>query len=57
LAALKANQRSIMTPIDQADIKNMMMTTALAAKPIWFHIETKSKPTSLCKSRNPQTEN
>ncbi|MEZ5363989.1 MAG: hypothetical protein R2748_17030 [Bryobacterales bacterium] len=42
-----------MTPMDHADIKNMMMTTARAAKPIWFHIETMSNPTSCCSSKKP----
>src|SRR5882762_10500102 len=46
-AALKAIQRSIMTPIDQPDMMNRMMTTAFARSPICFQSEIGSQPTEL----------
>ena len=38
-AALKAMNRSIITPIDHADMMNMTMTTDLPSTVIWFHID------------------
>jgi hypothetical protein len=42
-----------MTPMDQADMTARSTTTALAEKPIWFHIERRSNPTS-CRSIIPR---
>src|SRR5208282_4653406 len=51
-AALKAIQRSIITPIDHPDMMNRMMTTAFARIPICFQSEIGSQPTELsCKSQ------
>src|SRR5438876_568883 len=47
-AALKAMARSIITPIDQPDMMNRMMTTAFAGIPIWCHSEIGSQPTAAC---------
>src|SRR5438477_11635755 len=44
-AALKAIQRSIITPMDQPDMMNRMMTTILAAQFIWRQREIGSQPT------------
>ena len=42
-AALNAIQRSIITPMDQPDMMNRMMTTILARIPICFHSEIGSQ--------------
>src|SRR6185437_9574236 len=44
-AALNAIQRSIITPMDQPDMMNRMITTAFARIPIWCHSEIGSQPT------------
>ena len=44
-AALNAMKRSIMTPIDQPDMMNRMMTTTFARIPICFQSEIGSHPT------------
>src|SRR5208282_2430574 len=44
-AALKAIQRSIITPIDHPDIMNRMITTTFARMPICFQSEIGSQPT------------
>src|SRR5208282_3970861 len=52
-AALKAIQRSIITPIDHPDMINRMITTTFARMPICFQSEIGSQPTELlsCKSQ------
>src|SRR5438552_2403788 len=45
-AALKAIQRSIITPMDQPDMMNKITTTAFARSPIWCHSESGSQPTA-----------
>ena len=51
-AALKAIQRSIITPIDQPDMMKRMMTTAFARMPICFQSEIGSQPTvASCRSQ------
>ena len=35
--------RSIMTPIDHADMMNSVITTSLASQPICFHIDTQDR--------------
>src|SRR3984893_17975250 len=51
-AALNAMARSIITPIDQPDMMNRMMTTAFAGIPIWCHSEIGSQPTAACSWKN-----
>src|SRR5438067_10650003 len=57
LAALYAIKRSIITPIDQADMMNRQTTTSLAGMPIWFQRERGSHPTwaASCNKRNAHT--
>jgi len=45
--------RSIITPTDQADMMNRMMTTVRAGQPIRLHIVRKSHPTASCNSQKP----
>src|ERR1019366_893519 len=44
-AALKAIQRSIITPIDHPDMMNKTITTTFARMPICFHSKIGSQPT------------
>src|SRR2546428_4011795 len=50
-AALYINRRSIITPTDQADMINRMITTVRAGQPIWCHMVMMSQPTWACSQK------